>query len=532
MRKVLLSFLFGLFAFYSYSATWYLAPKTASPAGNDANVTNSITTPWFELEKVWPLLSAGDIVYLRGGTYEYDDMQYLDGKNGTSGNLIKIWAYPGETPLITRSSSYTVVDGVDQDLIYFEGNYFHWLGLEIAYFDQKEGDYAWSAFRTGFTNNSIYENLNYHHNGAGMSIRGNSSNNLILNCDFWANQDPYSDEPYDGSDGLDFHYISAGTTNTIRGCRAWWNADDGFDFWENYGYILMEDCWAFWNGYIPETFSPAGNGTGIKLGSTNNQINTLLRTIRNCISFRNRNHGIVENGAICKSDIFNNLVGETGDHGYWFGSWGSNVATLRNNIAIDVDGDDARLSVNDVHSNNTWNGGVTVSSADFVSYDDSQLDDARGENNTLPIITFGHLAETSDLIDAGTDVGLPFNGDAPDIGPFEYSADGNAAPTANAGDDQTITLPTNSVTLSGSGADLDGSVVSYTWTKISGGNATIVSANEDETEVTGLEAGVYVFRLTVEDNDGATDSDDVTITVNEAGNNIFRYRGRPIIQLP
>ena len=50
-----------------------------------------------------------------------------------------------------------------------------------------------------------------------------------------------------------------------------------------------------------------------------------------------------------------------------------------------------------------------------------------------------HLASTSDLVNAGTNVGYPYYGSAPDIGAFEYAA----APTANAGTDQSVTLPTN-----------------------------------------------------------------------------------------
>ena len=44
----------------------------------------------------------------------------------------------------------------------------------------------------------------------------------------------------------------------------------------------------------------------------------------------------------------------------------------------------------------------------------------------------------------------------------------NIPPTANAGTDQSITLPVNSVTLSGSGTDPDGTISAYSWTKISG----------------------------------------------------------------
>src|SRR5882762_10329985 len=94
----------------------------------------------------------------------------------------------------------------------------------------------------------------------------------------------------------------------------------------------------------------------------------------------------------------------------------------------------------------------------------------------------------------------------------------NVAPVANAGPDQTITLPTNSVVLNGSGSDSDGSIISYAWTKISGGAATLVNANTANLTASGLVAGTYVFRLTVTDNQGAQGTDDATVTVNPAAN--------------
>jgi lysophospholipase L1-like esterase len=90
----------------------------------------------------------------------------------------------------------------------------------------------------------------------------------------------------------------------------------------------------------------------------------------------------------------------------------------------------------------------------------------------------------------------------------------NSAPTANAGTDRSITLPTSSVTLSGSGTDSDGSITSYAWTKVSGGSATITTPSSASTTVTGLSAGSYTFRLTVTDDDGATDTDDMVVVVN------------------
>jgi len=93
----------------------------------------------------------------------------------------------------------------------------------------------------------------------------------------------------------------------------------------------------------------------------------------------------------------------------------------------------------------------------------------------------------------------------------------NQPPTANAGADQTITLPTSTATLSGIGTDLDGTIASYSWARISGPSTPAFSnANAAQCTLSGLVQGTYVLRLTVTDNKGATATDDVNITVNAA----------------
>jgi hypothetical protein len=91
-------------------------------------------------------------------------------------------------------------------------------------------------------------------------------------------------------------------------------------------------------------------------------------------------------------------------------------------------------------------------------------------------------------------------------------------PVANAGTDQTVTLPVSSVTLDGSGSyDTDGTITSYSWVQLSGkGGATVAGASEAQATVSGLTAGTYVFQLTVTDNTGAIGVATVTITVNAA----------------
>lgn len=92
----------------------------------------------------------------------------------------------------------------------------------------------------------------------------------------------------------------------------------------------------------------------------------------------------------------------------------------------------------------------------------------------------------------------------------------NIAPVANAGADRTIKLPTNSLNITGSGSDQDGTIASYSWSKVSGPAATITNGNLPTVSLSNLVEGVYVFRLTVRDDKGATGSDDVRVTVNAA----------------
>lgn len=119
----------------------------------------------------------------------------------------------------------------------------------------------------------------------------------------------------------------------------------------------------------------------------------------------------------------------------------------------------------------------------------------------------------SPLIDAGVNVGLSFSGSAPDIGYFETG--GNSNPTADAGIDQILMLPTTSATLVGTATDSDGTIVSTLWSQISGPNsATIVSASNLTTSITGLIVGNYVFQLLTTDNNGGTSTDTIQIFVN------------------
>src|SRR5210317_1868518 len=92
----------------------------------------------------------------------------------------------------------------------------------------------------------------------------------------------------------------------------------------------------------------------------------------------------------------------------------------------------------------------------------------------------------------------------------------NQAPVANAGADSSVDEG-SAVTLDGSAsADPDGSITAYDWTQTSGTAVTLAGADTDIATFTApmvVAAETLVFRLTVTDNEGATGTDSVAVSV-------------------
>ena len=91
----------------------------------------------------------------------------------------------------------------------------------------------------------------------------------------------------------------------------------------------------------------------------------------------------------------------------------------------------------------------------------------------------------------------------------------NQAPIANAGEDKTVDEG-NTITLSGSGTDSDGSISSYSWTQTSGESVTInnPTSNSASFDITTTTKVTLAFQLRVTDDDGATGNDTVNFTIN------------------
>jgi hypothetical protein len=394
-----------------------------SPQGNDSN-PGSISKPFLTLNKAWSIIFPGDIVYMRGGTYSYNSTTtLLQDKSGTAVNPIKIWAYPGEKPVIDYSG--VVFESQKIGIRLHNCNYIHLKGIRITSLVQpKDGTVNYGIILYNEVSNCIFELMETDHiGGIGVVIADDCNNNLFLNCDSHHNEDSLSPVSYGGSDGFETGSNTAGhtsTNNVFRGCRAWWNSDDGWDLRQADGIYTIENCWSFWNGFIPGTFNSAGNGEGFKLGGkTAPETTSTLRIVKYSLSFENRRVGFSpepdepENNLgveVTNCVSYGNVEGMNFDY--------SNVSLLRNNISY-KNTENYRIGENCTHDHNSFDLPVAVSDDDFVSVSSKGADGPREADGSLPKLTFLHLTKGSDLIDAGVDVGMPYGGNAPDLGAFE-----------------------------------------------------------------------------------------------------------------
>ncbi len=88
-------------------------------------------------------------------------------------------------------------------------------------------------------------------------------------------------------------------------------------------------------------------------------------------------------------------------------------------------------------------------------------------------------------------------------------------PVANAGADFSLQLPSDVVQLNGNGSyALDGTIVAYNWTKLSGPAGVHITGGATATPTLLFTiAGTYTIRLTVTDSNGASDYTDLQIVV-------------------
>ena len=212
-----------------FSATWYVAP-----GGADSNPGTS-DSPFATIMYAQSKASSGDTVYLRGGTY------YLNNSNLTltnsawaivnniTNNGISYLAYPGELPVFDFTSVQPPGWRVTAFLVtanncVFKG--FDVVGVQVTI----AGTHTQSEnFRIAGGNNKLFQQLRMHDGmGNGWYLTDGASN-LVLNCDAYNNRGLDSGS-LGNTDGFGCHPShTTGTGNILRGCRSWFNSDDGYD---------------------------------------------------------------------------------------------------------------------------------------------------------------------------------------------------------------------------------------------------------------------------------------------------------------
>ncbi len=429
----------------SFASQYFVAPN-----GDDSN-PGTIDQPVESIQQAQTFVSPGDTVYIRGGLYNVREDQISSvqqnlfacishlNKSGLPEQTIKYWAYPGEQPVF----DFSAVKPANQRVvgIWMAGSYIHLKGLEMTGIQVTITTHTESYCIYSRGNNNIYEQINMHDN-IGTGLRHyKGGGNLFLNCDSYRNWDNVSEDGLgSNSDGFGCHPDPGGTGNVFKGCRAWFNSDDGFDIIRADESVVFDSCWAFYNGYSSD-FQSLGDGNGFKAGGyahdTANQIpNPVPRnTIRFCVAVRNKANGFYSNHHLAGNDWFNNsaylnstnfnMVNRESPEvdNIWVNGYDH---VLKNNLSYKPFGFGSHTAYIDTAlntlENNSFNLPITISDEDFVSLDMDLLTSPRKEDGSLPDIDFMRPAAGSAIIDAGVDIGFEFLGEAPELGAFEVES--------------------------------------------------------------------------------------------------------------
>lgn len=434
-HKIVIIIIF-LNCFCSFAKEYYVAPN-----GKDTN-SGTKDNPVETIKRAQELAISGDTVYIRGGVYMMQEEQIA--------KYYKIWtfvtqldkdginylAYPNETPVF----NYSNIKPENRRVIAFlvSGNNIKIKGIEVTGVQVTIKTHTQSECFAIQGNNNTLEQLKMYDNMAIGVYITKGSYNLILNCDAYRNWDSVSENGRGGNtDGFGCHAPEGSTNNVFRGCRAWFNSDDGFDLINSAEPVLIDHCWAFYNGYTPDLKKRA-DGNGFKCGGyastpLEKLPNPIPRnTIQFCLAVGNKQGGFYSNHHLNGNNWYNNTAYRNRVNydmlnrktikpiDYLEDTQGWNHV-LTNNLgyaATVVELGNIKKSACTL-KNNYFDLNLVIKDSDFLSLDESLLTAPRQSDGSLPENNFMRLNSSSAIIDAGTDIGVPFKGKAPDLGCFE-----------------------------------------------------------------------------------------------------------------
>lgn len=382
---------------------WYVAIN-----GSD-NGNGSESDPYLSIGKAVSMVQAGETIYVKGGSYNLVST-ILISKSGIAGGVISLVASQGERPVLNFSGQSLSGSNCG---IRLTGSYWHIKGLDIT----GAGDNG-MKIESG-NHNTIEDCAFYRNRDSGLQIDNGASDNSVINCDSYYNADP---SDYGDADGFSVK-LTVGSGNYFYGCRSWKNCDDGWD-----GYLrgaddvttILENCWAFENGYLEDGTDPGpnANGNGFKMGGSDDKTLRHNFTLKKCLAFKNKAKGFDQNNNKGSMILYNctgyeNLVS---DYRITQALAAGKVLIVKNCIDL---GKIAEIANFAEQEKNSWMSPFVVTSDDFASIDETPAFNSRKTDGNLPDMNYMHLVTGSDLIDAGVNVGLPYTGSAPDLGCFE-----------------------------------------------------------------------------------------------------------------
>ncbi|MDZ7286875.1 MAG: right-handed parallel beta-helix repeat-containing protein [candidate division KSB1 bacterium] len=379
--------------------------------GNDAN-PGTLARPFQTISRAIAEIIPGDTIYVRGGRYALTATIMIPAaKSGTAGQWVTLTAFPNETPLLDFSAQPGGARGIS-----LRASYWHLHGLQI----KGAGDNGMEI--DGGTNNLIENCAFFENRDSGLQLSNGAADNRISNCDSYYNADP---PDYADADGF-APKLTVGSGNVFQGCRAWGNADDGWD-----GYLrgadnvstILENCWTWGNGYLKDGTDPGpqANGNGFKLGGGDNSNSGQLRhhvVLINCLAFNNKQKGFDQNNNAGSMTLLQCTGYNNREANYSLSRALAPGQTLTVKNCVSFAGR-VELGSFAVQAANSWMSPFVVTAADFADLDPAPAALPRRADGSLPAMPFLHLAAGSDLIDAGVDLGRPFKGRAPDLGAFE-----------------------------------------------------------------------------------------------------------------
>ena len=379
----------------------------ATSNGKDGNIGTK-EAPFLRLEKGVSVLSPGDTLYVRGGTYQRDHYMW-NSPNGTSWtNAITIKAYQNEKvivkPLPSESfpgytvfnfldnSQYIIMDGLTVDGT--NGRYGYNMGTGSHHIRVSNGEIKNtpnSAIQGSTANYIEVINLKVHDSWTGVDAWDvnnrsygfylNGDYNLVQNCEFYNNH---------GYGVSIFSSTRRPSNNLIINNKFFNNGMAGLGIFAGNGNIAINNI--FWNNE---------RGLQVDYGATNTMVyhNTF---------YSNQKNEILLGPKSDRSFVKNNLLVGASSDSVLFAVDGSGASKIESNLILGASTDTkVLLKISDASATSTGNllGGLYVAGLrdpDNFDFHLTEASSARGAGQVLALANFDiKLAEASLAMDAG-----------------------------------------------------------------------------------------------------------------------------------